>query len=45
MDTDDLEHDRRLERASEHEIGVEGNVDVEELFLFTNRLCTKLCVS
>lgn len=40
--TDDLEHDCRLERAPEHEIRVEGYLDVEELFHFTDRLCTKL---
>lgn len=40
--TDDLEHDRRLERAPEGEVGIEMDVDVEVLFLFTDRLCTEL---
>ena len=40
--TDDLEHERRLERAPINEVGIEVDVDVEGLFLFTDRLCTKL---
>ena len=43
MHADNLEHGRRLEGASEHEIGVERNLDVEEPFRFTNRLCATLC--
>jgi len=42
VDTDDLEHDRRLERAPKGEVGIEVDVDVEVLFLFTDRLCAKL---
>ena len=40
--TDDLEHDRRLVRAPIEEVGIEVDLDVEVLFLFTDRLCTKL---
>jgi hypothetical protein len=41
--TDDFEHDRRLVRAPIQDVGIKVDLDVEGLFVFTERLCTKLC--